>query len=210
MLCGSGSESFGSVGIRAFTRVTPTAWYHSPTCPLSPDLVAVTSLFPSAPACSAAAGRSCSGPVGSSFNPRHANSVVSFTNVPIISRFGGCHLSSSPRSDSSMTRSNARKSSSLVKSIRRPTPRLRTWKTIPPGEYRRDRGIHGFLPQPPILVKFGGCHLFFPQPPILVKFGGCHLFPSPFPFPPSPFPFPARPVNLFFPECQRAWRRSMG
>jgi hypothetical protein len=60
------------------------------------------------------------------------------------------------RSDSSMTRSNAKKSSSLVKSILRPTPRLSTWKTIPPGEYRFGRGICVFLPKQPSLVNFGG------------------------------------------------------
>src|SRR5271157_4712081 len=36
------------------------------------------------------------------------------------------------RSVSSTTRSNAKKSSSLVKSTLRPTPRSSTWKTIPP------------------------------------------------------------------------------
>ena len=49
------------------------------------------------------------------------------------------------RSVSSKTRSNAKKSSSLVKSSLRPTPRLSTWKTIPPGECRLGRDIHGFL-----------------------------------------------------------------
>jgi len=29
----------------------------------------------------------------------------------------------------------------------------------PPGEYRLGRDIHGFLPQYPSLVNFGGCHL---------------------------------------------------
>src|SRR5208282_1076327 len=54
---------------------------------------------------------------------------------------------------SSTTRSNAKKSSSLVKSTLRPTPRLSTWKTIPPGECRLGRDIHGFLPRYPSFVN---------------------------------------------------------
>src|SRR5271166_3368181 len=65
----------------------------------------------------------------------------------------------SGRSVSSTTRSNAKKSSSLVKSTLRPTPRLSTWKTIPPGECRLGRDIHGFLPKISQLCQFGGCHL---------------------------------------------------
>jgi len=55
--------------------------------------------------------------------------------------------------DTSTTRSNAKKSSSLVKSYLRPTPRLSTWKTIPPGEYGLGRDIHGFLPRYPSFVN---------------------------------------------------------
>src|SRR5271157_1982801 len=57
------------------------------------------------------------------------------------------------RSVSSTTRSNAKKSSFLVKSTLRPTPRLSTWKTIPPGECRLGRDIHGFLPRYPSFVN---------------------------------------------------------
>src|SRR5271157_1901563 len=57
------------------------------------------------------------------------------------------------RSVSSTTRSNAKKSSSLVNSSLRPTPRLSTWKTIPPGECHLGRDIHGFLPRCPSLVN---------------------------------------------------------
>jgi len=42
----------------------------------------------------------------------------------------------------------------LVKSTLRPTPRLSTWKTIPPGECRLGRDIHGFLPRYPSFVNF--------------------------------------------------------
>ena len=48
---------------------------------------------------------------------------------------------------------NTQKSSSLVKSTLRPTPRLSTWKTIPPGECRLGRDIHGFLPRYPSFVN---------------------------------------------------------
>src|SRR5208283_3186365 len=54
---------------------------------------------------------------------------------------------------SSTTRSNAKKSSSLVKSTLRPTPRLSTWKTIPPGECRLGLDIHGFLSRYPSFVN---------------------------------------------------------
>src|SRR5271157_5242122 len=54
---------------------------------------------------------------------------------------------------SSTTRSNAKKSSSLVKSSLRPTPRLSTWKTMPPGECRLGRDIHGFLSRYPSFVN---------------------------------------------------------
>src|SRR5208282_504033 len=57
------------------------------------------------------------------------------------------------RSVSSTTRSNAKKSSSLVKSTLRPTPRLSTWKTILPGECRLGRDIHGFLSRYPSFVN---------------------------------------------------------
>lgn len=39
---------------------------------------------------------------------------------------------------------------------------LMTWKTIPPGVYRRGRDIDSLLPKHPNLVNFGGCRLFFP------------------------------------------------
>jgi hypothetical protein len=66
-------------------------------------------------------------------------------------------------------RSNAKKSSSLVKSTLRPTPRLSTWKTIPPGECRLGRDIHGFLSRYPsfvnlVAVTSSPCHLFTPPP----------------------------------------------
>src|SRR5271157_829390 len=57
------------------------------------------------------------------------------------------------RSVSSTTRSNAKKSSSWVKSTLRPTPRLSTWKTILPGECRLGRDIHGFLSRHPSFVN---------------------------------------------------------
>src|SRR5208337_3521343 len=41
----------------------------------------------------------------------------------------------------------------LVKSTLRPTPRLSTWKTIPPGECRLGRDIHGFLSRYPSFVN---------------------------------------------------------
>ena len=41
----------------------------------------------------------------------------------------------------------------LVKSTLRPTPRLSTWKTIPPGECRLGRDIHDFLPRYPSFVN---------------------------------------------------------
>ncbi len=59
----------------------------------------------------------------------------------------------SDRDRHATTRSNAKKSSSLVKSSLRPTPRLSTWKTIPPGECRLGRDIHGFLSRYPSLVN---------------------------------------------------------
>jgi len=48
----------------------------------------------------------------------------------------------------------------------RPTPRLSTWKSIPPGECRLGRDIHGFLPRYPSVVNLVAvtfsplCHLF--------------------------------------------------
>ena len=47
----------------------------------------------------------------------------------------------------------------LAKSTLRPTPRLSTWKTIPPGEYRFGRGIDSLVPNRPGLVNSGGWHL---------------------------------------------------
>src|SRR5208282_1137217 len=70
---------------------------------------------------------------------------------------------------SSTTSSNAKKSSSLVKSTLRHTPRLSTWKTIPPGQCRLGRDIHGFLPRYPSFVNFVAVtffHVTFSPPQI--------------------------------------------
>ena len=82
-----------------------------------------------------------------------------------------------------------------MKSTLRPTPRLSRWKTIPPGECRLGRDIHGLSPRYPSFVnlvavtfsgltfsgfkisqfcQFGGCHLFWPW--WLSLFLACHLF----------------------------------
>jgi Bacterial extracellular solute-binding protein len=57
------------------------------------------------------------------------------------------------KGDSHQIWTNAKKSSSLVKSTLRPTPRLSTWKTILPGECRLGRDIHGFLSRYPSSVR---------------------------------------------------------
>src|SRR5208283_895479 len=46
------------------------------------------------------------------------------------------------RNVSSTTFSKARKSPSFSNSVLRPTPRLRTWYTNPPGNFRDARGMH--------------------------------------------------------------------
>jgi len=66
------------------------------------------------------------------------------------------------RSDSSITRPNARTSSSLVNNGRRPTLRLRTWKTIPCGEYRWARGMPRFYQD---LAAYPNFVAVTPRPP---------------------------------------------
>ena len=67
------------------------------------------------------------------------------------------------RKVSCSTRSKARKSSCLPKSVLRPTPRLSTWKTISPGTYLVGGGIQSYYPTylPLSSFEFGGYHLFF-------------------------------------------------
>ena len=47
------------------------------------------------------------------------------------------------------------------------TPRLSTWKTIPPGECRLGRDIHGFLPRHPSFVNL-----------VAVTFHLCQYYPG--------------------------------
>ena len=69
------------------------------------------------------------------------------------------------RSVSSTTRSNAKKSSSLVKSSLRPTPRLSTWKTIPPENVASVVTFTAFYQDIPALSIWwlSPCHLFWCQ-----------------------------------------------
>src|SRR5208282_2842223 len=77
-----------------------------------------------------------------------------------------------------------KKSSSLVKSTPRPTPRLSTWKTIPP---------------PPGNVPPAGNFTVFTQKIQLFQFGGCHLLSvrNPCPEHPAIHPPPGQQLERF-------------